>query len=273
MNFYVSLFGGSEITEIVRYGPGQPGPEGSLMKAAFTVGGQSVLCTDSLVKHGFGFTPSIRPCLQTSGMAALSFSASSLEPVPHGIKRITPLTARTYIPYPPRVACFGFTISAESARVLSLHIPDPPQAAHVPAVPETSKVQNKPNPKNGHRPAANRAGSNNSPPPPGPARNSNCRTNPTKRYQIGITELRQESPQPPADSAAGSDHATACSARENRGLQKEPNPKNGHQHSNPLTPESWSWPPRESPANSTPGSDRVAAKQPRPQPPSLRSWS
>ncbi len=59
MKFYTSLFPGSEITEIVRYGLGQPGPAGSVMKAAFSIAGQSVLCTDSFIKHDFGFTPSV----------------------------------------------------------------------------------------------------------------------------------------------------------------------------------------------------------------------
>ena len=59
MNFYVSLFPGSEITELVRYAPGQAGPAGSIMKAAFTVGGQSIMCSDSFVHHDFTFTPSI----------------------------------------------------------------------------------------------------------------------------------------------------------------------------------------------------------------------
>jgi predicted 3-demethylubiquinone-9 3-methyltransferase (glyoxalase superfamily) len=59
MNFYVSLFSGGEISEIVRYGPGQPGTEGSIMKAAFTLGGEKVLCSDSFVRHDFTFTPAI----------------------------------------------------------------------------------------------------------------------------------------------------------------------------------------------------------------------
>lgn len=58
MKFYVSLFPGSEIIDIVRYGPGQAGPEGSIMKATFRVGEQTVMCTDSFVKHNFSFTPS-----------------------------------------------------------------------------------------------------------------------------------------------------------------------------------------------------------------------
>src|SRR5882672_554494 len=57
MNFYVSLFPGAKILDIKRYGPNQPGPEGSVMKASFSIAGQTVLCTDSFVKHGFTFTP------------------------------------------------------------------------------------------------------------------------------------------------------------------------------------------------------------------------
>lgn len=59
MNFYISLFPGSEVTDIVRYGPGEAGAAGSVMKAAFSVGGQSVMCTDSFVHHDFTFTPAI----------------------------------------------------------------------------------------------------------------------------------------------------------------------------------------------------------------------
>lgn len=57
MNFYVSLFPGGGIVDIVRYGPGQAGAEGSVMKASFSVGGQTVICIDSPVKHAFTFTP------------------------------------------------------------------------------------------------------------------------------------------------------------------------------------------------------------------------
>jgi predicted 3-demethylubiquinone-9 3-methyltransferase (glyoxalase superfamily) len=57
MNFYVSLFSGGEITEIVRYASGQAGAERSVMKAVFTVGGQSIMCADSVVQHAFTFSP------------------------------------------------------------------------------------------------------------------------------------------------------------------------------------------------------------------------
>jgi predicted 3-demethylubiquinone-9 3-methyltransferase (glyoxalase superfamily) len=59
MNFYVSLFSGSEILEVERYGAGGQGAEGTIKRANFTVGGQNFFCIDSPVTHDFGFTPSI----------------------------------------------------------------------------------------------------------------------------------------------------------------------------------------------------------------------
>ncbi|WP_119461371.1 VOC family protein [Rhodospirillaceae bacterium SYSU D60014] len=57
MNFYVSLFPGGEIIDIVRYGPGEAGAEGTVMTASFSIGSQTVMCIDSPVKHDFTFTP------------------------------------------------------------------------------------------------------------------------------------------------------------------------------------------------------------------------
>ena len=59
MNLYVSMFPGSEVTRLERYGPGEPGAQGSVKRAAFTLGGHRMLCMDSPVKHPFTFTPSV----------------------------------------------------------------------------------------------------------------------------------------------------------------------------------------------------------------------
>jgi predicted 3-demethylubiquinone-9 3-methyltransferase (glyoxalase superfamily) len=59
MTFYVSLFPGSAIRHVERYGPGEMGAEGSVKRADFTVAGQDVMCIDSPVKHQFKFTPSV----------------------------------------------------------------------------------------------------------------------------------------------------------------------------------------------------------------------
>lgn len=59
MNFYVSLFRDAAVTHIRRYGKEGPGAEGSVMQAAFTVAGQTFMCVDSPIKHGFTFTPAM----------------------------------------------------------------------------------------------------------------------------------------------------------------------------------------------------------------------
>jgi predicted 3-demethylubiquinone-9 3-methyltransferase (glyoxalase superfamily) len=58
MNFYTTLIGDSEITDITRYGKDESGDEGTVMQAVFTLKGQEIMCIDSNIKHGFTFTPS-----------------------------------------------------------------------------------------------------------------------------------------------------------------------------------------------------------------------
>ena len=58
MSFYISLFPNGRINSISRYTAGGPNAPGSVMRASFTIGEQTVLCTDSPIKHGFTFTPS-----------------------------------------------------------------------------------------------------------------------------------------------------------------------------------------------------------------------
>ena len=59
MNFYVSLFAGSAIEHIDRYGPGELGAEGTVKRASFRVAGQEFICIDSPATHAFTFTPSV----------------------------------------------------------------------------------------------------------------------------------------------------------------------------------------------------------------------
>jgi predicted 3-demethylubiquinone-9 3-methyltransferase (glyoxalase superfamily) len=58
LEFYGSVFPDATVEEIECYGPGETAPEGSIKRARFSIGGQSVLCTDGSVKHAFSFTPS-----------------------------------------------------------------------------------------------------------------------------------------------------------------------------------------------------------------------
>ena len=58
MNFYVSLFDDGKVFEVTRWQKGEQGAEGSIKLARFRAAGQSVLASDSPVKHAFDFTPS-----------------------------------------------------------------------------------------------------------------------------------------------------------------------------------------------------------------------
>jgi predicted 3-demethylubiquinone-9 3-methyltransferase (glyoxalase superfamily) len=59
MTFYVGLFRNAAIGHVERYGPGEPGPEGTIKKADFTIAGHALSCIDSPIKHAFTFTPSV----------------------------------------------------------------------------------------------------------------------------------------------------------------------------------------------------------------------
>ena len=59
MTLYTSLFKDAEVLSVSRYGPGEPGAEGSVKHARFTLAGQEFMCIDSNVRHDFSFTPAI----------------------------------------------------------------------------------------------------------------------------------------------------------------------------------------------------------------------
>jgi predicted 3-demethylubiquinone-9 3-methyltransferase (glyoxalase superfamily) len=88
INFYISLFSNSEIVRITRYGPDQPGDEGTVMHALFTLGGQEFMCIDSNISHEFTFTPSMSIYVQCESddeidrlFAALSESGNVMMPL------------------------------------------------------------------------------------------------------------------------------------------------------------------------------------------------
>lgn len=59
MEFYVSLFENSAITSVKRYAPGEPGRPGSVVRANFSLAGQTFMCIDSPVELAFDFAPSM----------------------------------------------------------------------------------------------------------------------------------------------------------------------------------------------------------------------
>jgi predicted 3-demethylubiquinone-9 3-methyltransferase (glyoxalase superfamily) len=71
MNLYVSLFRGSEIVQVERYGPGEHGAAGTIKRASFKLAGHEMMCMDSPVKHGFSFTPSVSLFVECANEAEL----------------------------------------------------------------------------------------------------------------------------------------------------------------------------------------------------------
>jgi predicted 3-demethylubiquinone-9 3-methyltransferase (glyoxalase superfamily) len=58
LDFYLSLFPDARVEAMERYGPEGHGPDGTIKVARFSIAGQSVVCSDSFIKHAFDFTPS-----------------------------------------------------------------------------------------------------------------------------------------------------------------------------------------------------------------------
>lgn len=59
MSFYTSLFDGSRIVSVERYGAGEEEPEGTVKMAVFTLNGTEFMAMDSARPHPFTFTPAI----------------------------------------------------------------------------------------------------------------------------------------------------------------------------------------------------------------------
>lgn len=59
ISYYTSLFDNAEVIHLTRYGADEPGEEGTVQRATFSLAGQRFMCIDSYVKHDFGFTPAI----------------------------------------------------------------------------------------------------------------------------------------------------------------------------------------------------------------------
>lgn len=78
MTLYVSVFPGSEVRNVVRYGPGEGAGEGTIMRADFTLGDQHVICIDSPAVHDFTFTPSFSFFVECADEAELDSAFETL---------------------------------------------------------------------------------------------------------------------------------------------------------------------------------------------------
>lgn len=78
MAFYLEHIPGSSIENMMLYGPGEPGPEGTVKVALVKIAGTHVMMSDSFIKHGFTFTPSISLFITVDDKVSLEKIASAL---------------------------------------------------------------------------------------------------------------------------------------------------------------------------------------------------
>jgi predicted 3-demethylubiquinone-9 3-methyltransferase (glyoxalase superfamily) len=79
LELYCSLFSGSRIVSIDRYGAGDAEPEGSVRVAEVEIGGFTVRAIDSAVPHQFGFTPAISLWVDCESREELERAAHALD--------------------------------------------------------------------------------------------------------------------------------------------------------------------------------------------------
>jgi predicted 3-demethylubiquinone-9 3-methyltransferase (glyoxalase superfamily) len=78
IQLYASLFSGSTVEVIDRYGPGERGAEGAARRAALTISGQRLICFDSPERHDFTFTPSMSLFVECEDEAELDAAFGAL---------------------------------------------------------------------------------------------------------------------------------------------------------------------------------------------------
>ena len=78
LTFYTSLIPGSRIDHVERYDANGPGAEGTVFRATFTLADQTVLCTDSIARHDFTFTPAFSFWVECESDAQLEQLLSAL---------------------------------------------------------------------------------------------------------------------------------------------------------------------------------------------------
>jgi predicted 3-demethylubiquinone-9 3-methyltransferase (glyoxalase superfamily) len=59
MNFYTSLFKDAAIKQVFRYEAGEPGEQGKVKHATFSLAGENFMAMDSNIEHAFSFTPAV----------------------------------------------------------------------------------------------------------------------------------------------------------------------------------------------------------------------
>ena len=71
LDFYFATLPDCRMLRVERYARGEPGPEGTIKVAVFTICGGEFMCSDSPVKHNFSFTPASSTFVEFDSAAEL----------------------------------------------------------------------------------------------------------------------------------------------------------------------------------------------------------
>ena len=78
LELYAATFPQLKIVSLDRYGPNQPGAEGTVKRAEVSLGGHTFFVIDSPVEHAFTFTPSISLFVDCDTAAELDAAFAAL---------------------------------------------------------------------------------------------------------------------------------------------------------------------------------------------------
>ena len=71
LDLYFATFPDSRMVRVEHWNQGEAGPVGTIKAAVFTICGSEFMCSDSPIKHDFGFTPSISTFVDFESIAEL----------------------------------------------------------------------------------------------------------------------------------------------------------------------------------------------------------
>lgn len=73
VQFYTSVFKDSSVTGILKYGPGEPEPEGLVKHSQFRLGHSVFMAMDSSLMHGFGFNEALSLVVECDSQEELDY--------------------------------------------------------------------------------------------------------------------------------------------------------------------------------------------------------
>jgi predicted 3-demethylubiquinone-9 3-methyltransferase (glyoxalase superfamily) len=78
LELYAAIFPQFRVVQVQRYGPGEPGAEGTVKRADASLGDHALIIIDSPVRHAFTFTPAMSLFVEYDTAADLDAAFAAL---------------------------------------------------------------------------------------------------------------------------------------------------------------------------------------------------